>query len=109
MTLAECGFASNGLSAQAEWRIQEPAELAIFAETGARAIVSLPQASLARVLTLAAQYRVAALLIGRVARGQFQLSLNGYTVIRDSADSLRAIWSGAIEDAVLGKPASKQI
>jgi phosphoribosylformylglycinamidine synthase II len=109
VTLAECGFASNGLSAQAEWRIQEPAELAIFSEAGARAIVSLPQASLARLLTLAAQYKVAALVIGRVARGQLQLSLNGHTVIRDSADSLRAIWSGAIEDAVLGKPASKQL
>jgi phosphoribosylformylglycinamidine synthase len=109
VTLAECGFASNGLSARAEWRIQEPAELAIFSETGARAIVSLPQASLARLLTLAAQYKVAALVIGRVARGQLQLSLNGYTVIRDSDDSLRAIWSGAIEDAVLGKSASKRL
>jgi phosphoribosylformylglycinamidine synthase len=109
VTLAECGFASSGLSAAAEWHSQEPAELALFSETGARAVVSLPQASLARLLTLAAQYKVAALVIGRVARGQLQLSLNGATIIRDSSDSLRAIWSGAIEDAVLGRQASKQI
>jgi len=109
VTLAECGFASSGLSATADWRSQEPPELALFSETGARAVVSLPQASLARLLALAAQYEVAALVIGRVACGQLQLSLNGATIIRDSSDSLHEIWSGAIEDAVLGKQASKPI
>ena len=108
MALAECGFASSGLSAEAAWRSDEPAELALFSETGARAVVSLSQASLARLLTLAAQYKLAALVIGRVTRGQLQLSLNGATVIRDRSDSLREIWSGAIEHAVLGEQASKQ-
>jgi phosphoribosylformylglycinamidine synthase len=108
VALAECGFASNGLAAEAAWHSDEPAELALFAETGARAIVSLPQASLARLLTLAGQYKIAALVIGRVTRGQFQLSLNGATVVRDHAASLREIWSGATEHAVLGDQASKQ-
>jgi hypothetical protein len=47
-------------------------------------------------------------VIGRVTRGQFQLSLNGATVVRDHAASLRENWSGAIEHAVLGDQASKQ-
>ena len=108
VALAECGFVSNGLAAGAAWHSEAPAELALFAETGARAIVSVPQASLARLQTLAAQYKIAALVIGRVTRGQFQLSLNGATVVRDDSASLREIWSGAIERAVLGQQASKQ-
>ena len=108
VALAECGFASNGLAAEAAWQSDEPAELALFGEPGARAVVSLSQASLARLLALAAQYKIAALVIGRVTRGQFQLSLNGATVVRDHAASLREIWSGAIEHAVLGDQASKQ-
>ena len=109
VALAECGFASNGLTAEAAWHSDEPTELALFAETGARAVVSLPQASLARLLILAAQYKLAALVIGRVTRGQFQLSLNGATVVRERSDSLHEIWSGAIEHAVLGEHASKRI
>jgi phosphoribosylformylglycinamidine synthase subunit PurL len=108
VALAECGFASNGLAAEAAWQSDLPAELALFAETGARAVVSLPQPSLARLLVLAAQYNIAAFVIGRVTRGQFQLSLNGATVVRDHSASLREIWSGAIERAVLGEHASKQ-
>jgi phosphoribosylformylglycinamidine synthase II len=109
VALAECGFASNGLAAEAAWLSDEPAELALFAETGARAVVSLSQASLARLLTLAAQYNIAAFVIGRVTRGEFQLSHNGVTVVRGHSASLREIWSGAIEHAILGEHASKQI
>jgi phosphoribosylformylglycinamidine synthase subunit PurL len=108
VALAECGFASNGLAAEAAWQSAAPAELALFAETGARAVVSLPQASLARLQTLAAQYRIAAFVIGRVTRGQFQISLNGATVIRDHSASLQETWSGSVELAILGQQASKQ-
>jgi len=108
VALAECGFASNGLTAEASWHSDQPVELALFAESGARALVSLPQASLAPLLTLAAKYEVAALVIGRVTRGQFHISLNDTTVIRDDSASLRDIWRGAIERAILGEQASKQ-
>jgi phosphoribosylformylglycinamidine synthase len=109
VALAECAFASNGLAAEASWHSDEPAELALFAETGARAVVSVPQASLARLLTLAAQYKIAAFVIGRVTRGQFQLSHNGVTLVRGHSASLHEIWGGAIEHAILGEHASKQI
>src|ERR1700719_2827880 len=108
VALRQSGLASNGLTAEAAWQSAEPAELALFSETGARAVVSLSQASLARLLTLAAQYKITAFVIGRVTRGQFQLSLNGATVVRDHSASLREIWSGAIEHAILGDQASKQ-
>ncbi len=109
VALAECGFASNGLAAEVAWQSDEADELAIFAETGARAIVSLPQASLARLLALAAKYGVSATEIGLVTRGQFQLKHNGATVIQDNSAALGAIWSGAIEQSILGEPASKQV
>jgi phosphoribosylformylglycinamidine synthase subunit PurL len=108
VALAECGFASEGLAADCSWDSDTAAELALFAETGARAVVSLPQASLARLLMLAAKYEVAALVIGRVTCGQFHISLNGTTLIRADSALLREIWSGAIERAILGDKASKQ-
>jgi len=48
-------------------------------------------------------------VIGRVTRGEFQLSHNGVTLVRGHSASLREIWSGAIEHAILGEHASKQI
>jgi hypothetical protein len=68
----------------------------------------LPQASLARLLTLAANYRLSATEMGPVTRGQFQLSHNGATVVRDNSAALGEIWSGAIEQAILGEEASKR-
>jgi phosphoribosylformylglycinamidine synthase subunit PurL len=109
VALAECGFTSNGLTAEAAWHTNQPAELALFSETGARAVVSLSQASLARLLTVAAEYKLAAVTIGRVTRGKFRISLNGTAVIRDDPASLQGIWSGAIERAILGEQASKQL
>jgi phosphoribosylformylglycinamidine synthase len=108
VALGECGFASNGLAAEVAWHTDLPAEIALFGEAGARAIVSVPQASLARLLSLASKYKLAVLTVGRVTRGQFQISLDGTTVIRADSASLRDIWSGAIERAILGEQASKQ-
>ena len=102
---AECAFASGGLSAQITLHGDAPAELALFGEAGARAIVSLPHAALAPLERLAAQWGVTAQVIGRVTRGPFQLAFNGATALSDSPASLRAIWAGAVERAVLGRAA----
>jgi phosphoribosylformylglycinamidine synthase len=101
--LAESAFAasaSNTFGAHVDLESEEPAEFALFGETGARAVVSASETSLARILQLAAQWGVAARVVGRVTRGEFQLSHNGATVIRDTSESLQTIWAGAIERAV---------
>jgi phosphoribosylformylglycinamidine synthase subunit PurL len=103
VALAESVFASDGLSAAVALRGEAHAELALFSEQGARAIVSTPQAKLAPLLQVAAQWGVAAQVIGKVTRGPFQLSFNGSSVLSDSPASLRAIWAGALERAVLGR------
>jgi phosphoribosylformylglycinamidine synthase len=103
--VAESAFTSEGLSAEITLQSEAPAELALFGEAGARAIVSVPHATLAPLQRLAAQWGVAAQVIGRVTRGPFQLSFNGATAVSDSPASLRAIWAGAIERAVLGRAA----
>jgi phosphoribosylformylglycinamidine synthase len=105
--VAESVFASDGLSAEITLRGQAPAELALFGEAGARAIVSAPHAALAPLERLAAQWGVAAQVIGRVTRGPFQLGFNGATALSGSPASLRAIWAGAIERAVLGRAAEQ--
>jgi phosphoribosylformylglycinamidine synthase len=105
--LAESAFTSDALSAEAALQGDAPAELALFGEAGARAVVSTPQSSLAPLQQIAAKWGVAAQVIGRVTRGPFQVTYNGATAASDSPASLRAIWTGAIERAVLGRVSEK--
>ena len=101
VTLAESCFASgDGLSAEISLKSTHPAEFALFAETGARAVVSVSPASLARVLQIAAQCKVEAQPIGTVTRGEFCIQLNGQPRIRATVDSLRQIWATALEHAL---------
>jgi len=101
VTLAESCFASsNGLSAEISLKATQAAEFALFAETGARAIVSTSPPSLARVLAIAAQYKVEAHPIGKVTSGEFCIQLNGQPGIRVAVESLRKIWATALEHAL---------
>ncbi len=106
VALAECGFlaaaSGNDLAANINLESTSPAELALFGETGARAIVSVQERSLARLREIAGQCNVDAHVIGAVTRGEFQIAYNKTTVIRGSSADLRATWSGAIERALFG-------
>jgi len=97
VTLAECCFASTGLSAQVSLESKEPDEFALFGERGARAVVSVTSANLARVHSLAAQYELAALDIGRVTRGDFRIELNSRVLVSAELPFLADAWSGALE------------
>ncbi len=102
VTLAESCFASGSLSAQVALASKEPDEAALFGERGARVIVSVTSSNLARVRSLAAQYEVAALELGRVARGDFRIELNDRVIVSADVPSLADAWTGAIE-RFLGK------
>ncbi|MFY9732789.1 MAG: phosphoribosylformylglycinamidine synthase subunit PurL [Candidatus Acidiferrales bacterium] len=101
VTIAESCFASDGLSADVNLtRDAEPAEVALFGERGARAVVSLSAASLARLNAVAAQYGVAANRIGTVTRSEFRIQFNGTPVIRGDVSSFRKAWSQSLAAAV---------
>jgi len=120
VTLAECCFESDGLSADVSLvggsfssgiqaltgrralASEVPAELELFGERGARAIVSVSPALLARVDAIAAQWKVAARRIGTVVRGDFRIEHKGAAVIRGNVDSFRQIWSQSLEKAIEG-------
>jgi len=103
VTLAESCFESEGLSAQVDFDAAgEPAESALFGERGARAVVSVSAASLARVDAIAAQWKVKAQRIGTVARGDFRIQLKGAPVIQGNVDSFRQIWSESLGKAIEG-------
>jgi phosphoribosylformylglycinamidine synthase subunit PurL len=104
VTVAESCFASDGLSAQIDLGSssgsEEPAEFAIFGERGARAVVSLASASLARVEAIAAQYDVKVQQIGTVTRGDFRIQLKGAPVIRGKMDSFRQAWGESLAHSI---------
>ncbi len=97
VTLAESCFTSGGLAAQISLASKEPDEAALFGERGARAIVSVTPENLAAARRIAAQYEVAVVEVGRVARGEFRIELNGRTAVSAEVPSLADAWSGALE------------
>jgi phosphoribosylformylglycinamidine synthase len=110
VTLAESCFDSDGLSANidldaAAAGAQEnlPAEYALFGERGARAVVSVSPASLARVSAIAAQWSVEARKIGTVAKGDFRIEYNGNSAIKGPMDSFRRIWAESLGNAIENK------
>jgi phosphoribosylformylglycinamidine synthase len=102
VTLAESCFASDGLSARVLLTSNEPDEAALFGERGARAVVSVTSTNLARALSLAAQYGVAAREVGRVDRSDFRIELNGRAVVSADVPSLTDAWAGALERLLRG-------
>ncbi len=109
VALAESCFTSKGLSANVALHACEQAELALFGERGARAVVSLSRNHLARVQALAAQYGVAAHEVGSVSRGPFSIKLNERLVVSADVPHLADAWAGAIERLVLGLRAPGQL
>ncbi len=102
VTLAESCFASGGFSARVSLTSREPDDAALFGERGARAVVSVTSANLARVLSLAAQYGVAVREVGRVTRGDFRIELNSRVVVSADVPSLTDAWAGALERLLWG-------
>jgi phosphoribosylformylglycinamidine synthase II len=99
ITIAESCFASDGLSADVNLKpevARGPAEAVLFGERGARAVVSLSAASLARLDAVAAQYGVAANRIGTATRSEFRIQFNGTPVIRGDVSSFRKAWSESL-------------
>jgi phosphoribosylformylglycinamidine synthase len=113
VTLAESCFGADALSAPLSVdvslggttdgaRENAPAEAALFGERGARAVVSLSPASLARVSEIAAQYKVNTQRLGTVATGEFRIQYNGQPIIHGDVASLRRAWSESLQGAIEG-------
>ena len=114
VALAESCFASDGLSANVSLDTSTdapaetlPPEYALFGERGARVVVSLPPASLARVNAITAQWGVAARKIGNVTRGEFSIQFNGRVMINGDLDSFRGIWARSLGNAIENTPETK--
>jgi phosphoribosylformylglycinamidine synthase II len=105
VALAESCFASSystanaglSLGAHVAFEGHEPAELALFGERGARAIVSASPESLARLFEIAAQYGVGTRKVGRVTRGEFRILYNRATVIHAEVGKLHREWAESLE------------
>jgi phosphoribosylformylglycinamidine synthase len=103
VSVAEACFGRDGLGAEIAIDATSPedfAEAALFGERGARAVVSVAPASLARVNEVAAQCKVRAQRIGAVTRGEFRIQYEGAAVIQGSIESFRRQWSESLPRAI---------
>ena len=101
---AGAGLASSALGAIVSLEDAAPAESVLFGENGARAVVSVSPAKLARVLESARQYNVAARELGKVTReGSFRIEHKGSTVIDSPLEILRDVWAHSLERALTAK------
>jgi phosphoribosylformylglycinamidine synthase len=102
VALAESCFASKGLSANVTIEGEGNAELALFGEQGARAIVSVTAGNVGAVLATARQYGVGARRIGGVSKGSaFRIIFKGGAredvVIYSSMEELKDTWANALQ------------
>jgi phosphoribosylformylglycinamidine synthase subunit PurL len=103
VSVAESCFGRDGLSAEIAIDAASPEdfpEAALFGERGARAVVSVAPALLARVNEIAAQYQVRAQRVGTVTRGEFRILYQGAAVIQGSIESFRRVWSELLPKAI---------
>ena len=109
VTLAECCLGSDGLSATIDLGAGntgasspgcEAAEVALFGERGARAVVSVAPVSLARVNRIAAQWDVRTQNIGSVTRGDFRIQYRGVSAIQGGLDRFRQLWAESLAKAL---------
>jgi phosphoribosylformylglycinamidine synthase subunit PurL len=100
VALAESCFAAPpGLSADValtEDAPGQPAEAALFGERGARAVVSVKPALLARIAAIAAEYKVGAAQIGSVTRGEFHIQFRGVSLIHGPLAEFFRAWSESL-------------
>jgi len=89
----------NVLGADVEVTGEEPAELALFGERGARAVVSAA-GSLAALESIAAKWKVNAQRVGTVTGGEFRIKNNGAVAIESRIESLRDVWAHALPRAI---------
>jgi len=100
------GLQTGSFSLGASVRIDDPApaELALFGERGARAIVSLTPENLAALLAIARQYYVSAREIGKVTHDEaFRIEHKGRAVIDSPIEPLRDTWAHSLEHTISGK------
>jgi phosphoribosylformylglycinamidine synthase len=96
LAVAESVFASQGLSAKVDIATKDPAEVALFGERGARAVVSSRAGQLARIRDVARQYEIGMHEIGQVTRGAFQIKVNGTAIIDAPCGTLRSAWADSL-------------
>ncbi len=103
VTLAECCFASNGLSVEiaiTEAVSRHPAEPALFGERGGRAIVSAAADFVGRISAIAAQWQVRALQIGNVTRSAFRIEYKGASIVSGELSSFQKAWDKSLPEAL---------
>jgi phosphoribosylformylglycinamidine synthase subunit PurL len=104
VTVAESCFnstSSDGHCLAADIELSSnAAELALFGERGARAVVSLSHASLARVNQIAAQCKIKGERIGTVIHGDLRIQCNGDLVIQGNVDWFRQVWSESLGQSI---------
>ncbi|HLV93722.1 MAG TPA: phosphoribosylformylglycinamidine synthase subunit PurL [Candidatus Acidoferrales bacterium] len=103
VTVAESCFSANGISAQIDLMPEAPgqsAEMALFGERGARAVVSASPEFLTRIEAIASQWKVNALRVGKVIRGEFRIQYNGALVVKGDLNSFRKAWDQSLPEAL---------
>jgi phosphoribosylformylglycinamidine synthase len=100
VSLSDVGAPLGGPSGVVGADLREPAEVTLFGERGARAVVSCAPSAVARVEAIARDYGVSAQRIGSVVRGAFRIQMNGRAVVSAEVASLREAWEKSLARAL---------
>ncbi|MBI3209380.1 MAG: phosphoribosylformylglycinamidine synthase subunit PurL [Candidatus Solibacter usitatus] len=105
VALAECCFSPGGVGANIDLDSNMRAEHLLFHEDPSRIFVSTSNA--ARILNIAKEHNIPALVIGQTVPGKLTISNRGKVMLTDTVAALRILWEGALEKLL--QPASRDV
>jgi phosphoribosylformylglycinamidine synthase II len=100
VAVAESGFLKN-VGARVNLKNEElPAEFLLFGEDASRVILSCAPENVEKVREIAVKYGLAADQIGETTSRQFEIAINGKTVVSAPLAELKDAWAHALEKAL---------
>jgi phosphoribosylformylglycinamidine (FGAM) synthase-like enzyme len=90
--------AAPAVGAKVSLAKETAAEYSLFGERGARAVVSVSEAQLAALRSVAEEYGVAASEIGQVTQdASLRIEYGGHVAVRAAVEALRDVWANSLE------------
>jgi len=104
VALAKCCF-QKGIGANVHLAANDlPHECVLFGEDVSRIVLSCDPLQVKRIQQLALQHGITAETIGETAAKNFEIAVDGRTVVSATVADLRSIFEGALEKALRSEP-----
>lgn len=102
VALAECCFGSQNFGAEITLESSTRADIALFAESQSRVLVTLEEKHLEALKDMTRQSGLRLTVLGKVVPDQLRITLNGKVVVEEAVRDLKDLWQSGFERNIFG-------